>query len=88
MFVNGARDQIFSHAAFAADQHGGVRGRDALDQREHGLHFVAVRDDILVVVAVAERLAQVAVFLAQVVRIASSLRMIRTSSASENGFST
>ena len=65
VLVNGARDQIFSNAALAADQHGGIRRRDALDQRQHGLHFFAVRDDIVVLVAPAERFAQRAIFLAQ-----------------------
>ena len=65
MFVNGAGDQIFSDAAFAAEQHRRVGRRDALDHREHGLHFVALRDDVGVGVAAAERFAQRAVFLAQ-----------------------
>ena len=69
MLVNGAGDQIFSDAAFAAEQHGGVGRRHALDQREHGLHFVALRDDVVVGVAVAQRFAQRAIFLAQAVRI-------------------
>ena len=69
MFVNGARDQIFSDAAFAAEQHRRVRRRDALDHREHGLHLVALRDDVGVGVAASERFAQRAVFLAQAVRI-------------------
>ena len=69
MFVNGAGDQIFSDAAFAAEQHRGIRRRDALDQRQHGLHLVALRDDVVVGVAAAQRFAQRAVFLAQAVRI-------------------
>ena len=87
MLVDGARDQILADAAFAAEQHGGVGGRDALDEAEHRLHFVAARDDVFVFVAAAKRFAQVAVFLAQCVR-RSSLRITRTSSASEKGFST
>ncbi len=69
MFVNGAGDQIFSDAAFAAQQHRGIGRRDALDQRQHGLHFVAMRDDVGVGVAASQRLAQRAVFFAQAVRI-------------------
>ncbi len=68
MLVNGARDQILADAAFAADQNSGVGGRHALDEAEHSLHFVALRDDVLVFVAAAERLAQIAIFLAQLVR--------------------
>ena len=69
VLVNGAGDQIFSDAAFAAEQHGGIGRRDALDQRQHGLHFVALRHDVVVGVAAAQRLAQRAIFFAQAVRI-------------------
>ena len=69
MLVNGAGDQVLAHAAFAAEQHGGVGGRDALDERQHGLHFFAARDDVLVFVAPAEGFAQVAIFLAQLVGV-------------------
>jgi len=65
MFVNGARDQILADAGFAADEDGGVGGRDALDEAEHSLHFIARRDDVLIFVAAAQRLAQVAIFFAQ-----------------------
>ena len=69
VLVNGAGDQVFSDAAFAAEQHRRVRRRDALDQREHRLHFVALRDDVGVGVAAAQLFAQRAVFLAQAARI-------------------
>ena len=69
VLVDRARDQILSYAAFAAEQHGGIRGRDALDQRQHGLHFRAVRDDVVVLVSLAERLAQRAILLAKLVRV-------------------
>ena len=87
MFVNGARDQIFSDAAFAAEQHRRIRRRDALDHRQHGLHLVALRDDVGVGVAAAERFAQRAIFLAQACE-SSSLRITSTSSSNENGFVT
>ena len=69
MLVDGPRNQILSHAAFPADQNGDIRRRDALHQRQHRLHLLAMRDDIGVFVASAEGLAQTAVFLAQAVGV-------------------
>ena len=69
MLVNRARDQILSDAAFAAEKHGRIRRRDALDERQHGLHFLALRDDVVVFVALAEGFAQITIFFAQLVRI-------------------
>src|SRR4029077_17390739 len=69
VLVNGAGDEIFSDAAFAAEKDSGICGCDALDQCEDGLHFFAAGDDVVVMIALAEGLAQVAIFFAQVVGI-------------------
>ncbi len=69
MLVNGAGNQVFSHAALAADQHRHVRRRHSLHQRQHRLHLFALRHDVGVFVAPPERLAQGTVFFAQLVRV-------------------
>ena len=63
--VDACGDQILAHAAFAAEQNRGMRRRDALDQGQHFLHFRAVRDDVGILVALAQGFAQRAVFFAQ-----------------------
>ena len=69
MLVNRARDQVFSDTAFSAQQYRGIGGRDALDQREDRLHFVALRNDIGVRVAMSQLFAKRAIFFTQAVRI-------------------
>ena len=64
MLMNRARDQIFSHPALAAKQHRRVGGRHALDKRQHRLHRFALGHDVVVLIALAQGLAQLAVFLA------------------------
>src|SRR5205823_15076025 len=44
--VNGARDQLFSRAALAADQDRAVGLGNTPDQREYFLHSLADRDDV------------------------------------------
>src|SRR5487761_66292 len=69
MLVNGARDQIFSAAAFTAEQDSGIRRCDALDQSQYSLHFFAFRDDIGIFIALAEGFAKRAILFAQLVGI-------------------
>ncbi len=45
--MNGAGDQRFARAAFAADQHGGPRVGHAVDHVEHSQHAVVMADDVL-----------------------------------------
>ena len=44
--MNGARDQLFSRAALAADQDRAVGLGNTPDQREYFLHSLADRDDV------------------------------------------
>ena len=45
--VNGARDQVLAHAAFAGQQHRGARGRHARDNGENFLHGGAPADNVV-----------------------------------------
>ena len=69
MFVDGARDEVLADAAFAAEEDGGVGGRDALDEGENFLHATTFRDDVGVLVALAEGFAEGAIFFAQFARV-------------------
>ncbi len=65
MEVDGARDQVLAHAAFARQQHGGAGGRDAFDGGEDLLHGAAASDDVVEFVAPAQFLLELAVLVAQ-----------------------
>src|SRR5437773_955724 len=69
MFVDGAGNHVFADAAFAAQQHRGIGRRHALDCRQNFLHGGAPAHDVFELVALAERVAQAAVFLAQPARL-------------------
>ncbi|MCG3159192.1 MAG: hypothetical protein JMDDDDMK_00178 [Acidobacteria bacterium] len=45
--MNGARDQLFARAGFAANQHGGIGRRDGFDLFEDTLQRRASADDLL-----------------------------------------
>jgi hypothetical protein len=60
--VDGARNQVFPHAALASDQHRGICRRHALHQRQHLLHFFAAAYNVPEVVALAQRLSEPLVF--------------------------
>ena len=67
--MDGARDQVLAHAAFSAQQHGGIGGGNALHRRQHFLHLRAVGNDVAKLVALAQRFAQRAVLLAQAMNV-------------------
>ena len=56
--MDGAGDQVLADAAFAGQQHGGARGRHALDGGEDLLHGGAAADDVVELVAAAQLLLQ------------------------------
>ncbi len=64
-FVDGAGDEVFAHSAFAAQQNGGVGGRNAFDGGEHFLHFGTDRDDVGMAVLLSKGFAKRAVLFAQ-----------------------
>ncbi len=63
--MDGAGDEVFANPAFAAQQNGGVGGRDAFDGGEHLLHFGTDGDDIGVAVLLPKGFAKRPIFLAQ-----------------------
>ena len=65
MEVDGAGHQVFAHPALAGQQHGGARGRHALDGVEDLLHGGAASDDVVELVAPPQLRLELAVFLAQ-----------------------
>ena len=69
VLMDGVGDEILADAAFAAEENGGIRGSDALDERENGLHFFAAGDDIVVVIALAEGFAESAVLFTEAVGV-------------------
>ena len=64
-FVDGAGDEVFADSAFAAEQNGGVGGRDAFDRGQHLLHLGTDGDDVGMAVFLSEGFAQRAILLAQ-----------------------
>ena len=65
LFVDGAGDEVFANSAFAAEQNGGVGGRNAFDGGQHLLHLGADGDDVGMAVLLSEGFAQRAILLAQ-----------------------
>src|SRR5208337_4248072 len=65
LFVDGAGNEVFANTAFAAQQNGGVGGRDAFNVGQHLLHFGADGNDVGVAVFLSEGLAKRAILLAQ-----------------------
>ena len=65
MLMDRARDHVLADAAFAGQQHRGARGRHAHDGRENLLHRGAAADDVFELIALAQRFAQLAIFVAQ-----------------------
>jgi hypothetical protein len=63
--VNRFGDDFFTGAAFAAEQNGGARRRDLCDEVEHGLHLVALADDVWKVVALLQGALELNVFVAE-----------------------
>src|SRR5688572_31358178 len=67
--MNRARDQLLARARFAANQHGAVRGRDALDGGKHLLHRLAAAKDVRKFVAAVQRALQQDIFLLEATRL-------------------
>ena len=63
--VNGARNQIFAHAALAGQQHRRARRSHAHDRREDLLHRRAAAHDVVELVAEPEFFPQLLIFVAQ-----------------------
>src|SRR6185312_11647051 len=58
VLVNGASNQVLADAALPAQQHRGVAAGHTGHHRKNLLHFLAARNDVFKVVALAQRLAQ------------------------------
>src|SRR5690349_9616749 len=65
MKVDGAGDEVLADAAFAGQQHGGAGGGYTDDGGEDLLHGSAAAYDVVKLVAAAELLAKLPVFVAQ-----------------------
>ena len=63
--MDGLRDELFSGAAFARNQHGAVRGAHDFDHLEELLHLLALSDEISHTVDFLELTLQVSVFFTQ-----------------------
>ena len=66
MKMNGARNQIFTHAAFARQQHRRARGRHAHDGAEDLLHRGAAAHDVVELVLAPQFFFQLPVLIAQI----------------------
>src|SRR5579859_611276 len=63
--MNGFGDELFTGAAFPADQHGGARGSDLGDQIEKRQHLFALADDVGEIEPLFERALKLDVFFPQ-----------------------